>query len=274
MWPSEMEFPGTFSDMFVRPPETKHARDDEFIAYTTPTRADYWWGAYLVSRVGVTKINLPTVLREWDIRLGSLIGIDKKIIQWELPVGVISSVPKDWSPKFLGRPASISTSTVLVAKPSKPLQTVPTHDMTLVEARTESDFAEILHLALADLESTPGAPATEDFLRWKHDQFHKGVLSAGGKWWMLKYKGEFVANCGLFNYGRTARFREVTTHPRWRRQGFARILCQQVLDEGFKDPAIEQVVIVAECGSSAERVYRSIGFAPQSLQFALMWDLK
>ena len=59
-------------------------------------------------------------------------------------------------------------------------------------------------------------------------------------------KGEFVANCGLFRYRRTTRFREVTTLPNWRQRGSARMLCQLVLAQGFKDQTVEQLVMVEE----------------------------
>ena len=274
MWPSDMDFPGTFTDMFVRPPATQYSRDDEFIAYMTPTRPDFWWGAYLVSRGMVTKTNLASVLSEWEIRLGALTDIKKKIIQWEVPVSTFSTASMEWISELNEPPESISINSVLVANALTMPLPAPIPDMTLEEASCERDFVEIVNMALADLESTPESSATEGFLRWKHDQFNERVKNGSGSWWMLKYKGEFVANCGLLSNGKTARFREVTTHPRWRRQGFAQKLCQRVLAEGFNDPAIDHIVIVAEHNSSAERIYTSIGFNLHSFQFALMWDLK
>ena len=274
MWPSAVDFPGTFSDMFVRSPETQLSKDDKFIAYMTPTRPDFWWGAYLVSRDVVTENNLSSCLREWEIRLGTLTDIKKKIIQWEIPIDEFPARTIDMALEFSGPEESISTNIVLVAKPSTMNTLTPGADAVLVEATTERHFVEIIDMELADLENNPESPATEDFLRWKHDQFYRGVKNGAGRWWMLKHKGEIVANCGLFSDGRTARFRDVATHPRSRRQGFARMLCQLVLTEGFKDPAIEQVIIVAEHNSSPERIYKSIGFAPYSAQIALIWDLK
>lgn len=274
MWPCDTDFPGTYSDIFSRHPDTHFSKDENFIVYKTPSRSDYWWGAYLVSREEITNANLGIALREWEIRLGSLADIKKKIIQWEVPVDHFPPDAAELASVFDVSPESVSINSVLVATAS----TMPPYEIisvvTLEEARSENDFDEIMRMSLADLESTPESPATEDFLRWKHGQFHEGVKRGDGKWWMLKFEGEFVANCGLFTRGQTARFREVTTHPRWRRHGFARALCHLVLVEGFKDATIERVVIVAEQHSSAERIYKSVGFLPRSFQFALVRDLK
>ena len=256
MWPSDADFPGTYSDIFVRPPETHFSRDENFIAYKTPSRSDYWWGAYLVSRDEITKKNLAIVQREWEMRLGSLAGIRKKIIQWEVPIDNCSADAAELASGFDIPSEGVSTNSVLVATASTMQFHQSLFAVTLEEARSENDFDEIVRMSLADLESTPESPATKDFLIWKHGQFCDAVRNGDGKWWMLKCDGEFVANCGLFRYGQTARFREVTTHPRWRRQGFARTLCHLVLAEGFKDSTIERAVIVAEQNSSAERIYK------------------
>ena len=274
MWPSDSDSRGTYTDTFVRFPGTQMLKDENFVAYRTPSRADYWWGAYLVSRDAVTKENLAAMLREWQKRLGDLQDISKKIIQWELPVGDLPIAVTNLQAEFNDPMATCHVNSVLVATPDTMQTGLTRPDATLHEARSESDFDAILEMTLADLESNPESPATADFLRWKHGQFYEGVKRGGGRWWMLRYKGEFVANCGLFRQGRTGRFREVTTHPQWRRRGFARLLCQLVLAEGFKEPGIEQVVIIAEHDASPERIYKSVGFSLRAFLVALQWDLK
>ena len=274
MWPSDSDSLGTYTDTSVRFPATQMSKNENFIAYRTLTRADYWWGAYLVSRDAVTKENLAVVLREWEKRLGDLQDIRKKIIQWELPVSDLPIAVPNLQAEFNDSLATCHVNSVLVAIPNTMQSSFAIPDATLHEALSEGDFDATLEMTLADLESNPESPATADFLRWKHGQFYEGVKRGGGRWWMLRYKGEFVANCGLFRQGRTARFREVTTHPQWRRRGFARLLCQLMLAEGFKDSGIEQVVIIAEHDASPERIYKSVGFSRYSFLVALQWDLK
>lgn len=274
MWPAEPNLIGTYTDNFVRFPVTQCSANGDFAAYRTPTRADFWWGACLVSRNPVTKENLAAMLREWEMCLGGLEDIRKKIIQWELPVGDLPIAAPDLRAEFNDPLATFHVNSVLVATPLTMQSTLTLPGVTLHLATTERDFDAILEMTIADLESTPESPATADFLRWKHSQFYEGVKNGCGRWWMLKYKGEFVANCGLFHHGRTARFREVTTHPNWRRRGFARMLCELVLAEGVKEASVEQVVIIAEHASSPERIYKSVGFSMRSFQVALQWDLK
>ena len=78
---------------------------------------------------------------------------------------------------------------------------------------------------------------------------------------MLTHKSKFVANCGLFRHGPTARFREVTTHLNWRQRGSARMRCQLALAQGFEGQTVEQLVMAAEYDRSRERIYKSAGFS-------------
>ena len=64
MWPAEPNSMGTYTDNFVRFPTTQCSTNEDFSAYRTPTRADFWRGAYLVSRNPVTKENLAAMLCE------------------------------------------------------------------------------------------------------------------------------------------------------------------------------------------------------------------
>lgn len=275
MWPSLMHCPGTCSDIFVRHPATTCSADENFIVYKTPMRPDYWWGAYLVSREAVTSQNALTVSREWDKRLGALTDIKKKIIQWEISIGDLTTGATEITESV----AVVNINSVLVANATTAAtaaERAPAamSGVVIEEVLTELDRSAVLDMTLADLDDDPESPATASFLRWKHEQFFEGVQRGGCGWWMLKVNGEPVANCGLFCDGETARFREVTTHPKWRRQGYARQLCQWVLAKCFQDSAIRQVVIVAEQNSSAERIYKSIGFVPTTVQIALIWTLR
>jgi GNAT superfamily N-acetyltransferase len=261
--------------MLVRYPATTCTRDENFIVYKTPMRPDYWWGAYLVSREVVTRKNLLSVSREWDRQLGALADIKKKIIQWEIPSGDFTL----GSTEITESAAVVNINSVLVANTTTVAAVAErtpaaTSGVVIEEVITELDRSAVLGMTLADLDEDPESPATANFLQWKHDQFFEGVQRGEGRWWMLKVNGEPVANCGLFFNGETARFREVTTHPKWRRQGYARRLCQRVLAECLQDSAAREVVIVAEQNSSAERIYKSIGFVPSTVQIALVWTLR
>ena len=270
--PSIGEFPGLCTDLFVRHPATRYTSDAGYLAYQTPARPDYWWGTYLVSVEPVTIDNLPKHSAAWHQRLGGIAGITKKIIEWEVPLANANAADLLVLASAAG--ASVYQSTVLLAERAilETRQANPADQLTIRRASSEGDVAAILDMALADLACEPDSPATADFLRWKHGQFAASVQSGNGDWWMLERDGELVGNCGLFADAGVGRFREVITDPAWRRRGFARALCAAVMADAFERSKVDKLVIVAERNSSAERIYRSLGFVPHSAKVALVWD--
>jgi predicted GNAT family acetyltransferase len=65
----------------------------------------------------------------------------------------------------------------------------------------------------------------------------------------------------------------VTTHPNWWQRGFATFLRGTIAQRCFDNNQAQQVVIVSEPESNADRIYGKLGFEARSLQVALIADL-
>jgi ribosomal protein S18 acetylase RimI-like enzyme len=83
-----------------------------------------------------------------------------------------------------------------------------------------------------------------------------------GAWFGAFHDGRLVAQLGLVSDGaEVARYQNVETHPAARRQGLAGTLVCQAGRYGIEELAASTLVIVAEAGSAAARLYQSVGFA-------------
>jgi predicted GNAT family acetyltransferase len=129
-------------------------------------------------------------------------------------------------------------------------------------------------IALADHKAAPDAGTTADFIQWRFDQRRQSVNLGNGNWWLLMHQGVPVATCGLFfsQDGSKARFREVTTHPKWRKRGFATILCGLLAQNCFEQSQVEELIIVSEPDTTADKIYSRLGFMAVSCQIALIAD--
>jgi ribosomal protein S18 acetylase RimI-like enzyme len=65
---------------------------------------------------------------------------------------------------------------------------------------------------------------------------------------------------GLFRAEELGRYQSVQTHPDFRRRGIAGAMVYKAALFGLEHFNLETLVIVAEAGSPAERLYRSLGF--------------
>ena len=73
-----------------------------------------------------------------------------------------------------------------------------------------------------------------------------------------------VADCGLFRDGvgpgALGRFQFVSTHPAWRRRGLCSALVHAVCRHGFEAMGLASLVIIADPGYAAMRLYEALGF--------------
>jgi len=82
-----------------------------------------------------------------------------------------------------------------------------------------------------------------------------------GSWFGAFTDGRLVAQLGICSAGRgIARYQSVETHPAARGQGLAGTLVYEAGRHAMAELAASTLVIVAESGHQAERVYRSVGF--------------
>lgn len=273
MWPSLAREPATFTDSLVRGSATALRRRPGYLIYDTPTRRDFWYGSYVECEAVLDPTHLPHALAVWHEVFGSAAGMVRRILSWEVPRPHDIAVPV---PFTFPDDAELESASVLVVDRAE-AETLPRFPLVPGEvlrlAQSQEDFARVLALDLVDVEARGAQGFTDSFVRWRLGQVIETTQALAGAWWMLEYEGELVATCGMCYRAEAARFRHVVTHPAHRGRGYARRLCAGALEAALRRSETERVVIVAEGDSTAERVYRDIGFRPRSTQFSLVWTL-
>lgn len=119
---------------------------------------------------------------------------------------------------------------------------------------------EALWDAVAGFESAI-YPHYGEFTRWRLETLRALVERRRGTYRALvDESGAVVAALGAFYADGTGRFANVATAPAYRRRGCASHLITTVLTHVRR--RVDDVAIVADAGSDAERLYRSLGFLP------------
>ncbi len=116
-----------------------------------------------------------------------------------------------------------------------------------------------------------GAQFTVDFVTRQAKAFRhlvdKGVARRYGAFDGTKLMGDI----GIFFDDQHVRFHNVATRKDCRRQGVCKSIMKRVLDDLGRDFAQHRVVIVADPGSVAEKIYRNFGFEVQEQTYQLQW---
>lgn len=120
-----------------------------------------------------------------------------------------------------------------------------------------------LRAACAAADEHAASPEDHEFIELRTTT-QRQLVEAGRATWLGAFtSGRLVAQLGLVPLpGRLARFQDVETHPSFRRQGLAGTLVWQAARHGLDELRATTLVIVADHGSAAMRIYASVGFAP------------
>ena len=91
----------------------------------------------------------------------------------------------------------------------------------------------------------------------------RALTEAGfGVWFGAFAEGQLAGDLGLFVKDRIGRFQEVETYPAFRRRGVCRSLVYQASHYAFEHMDAQKLVLVADEGSDAARLYQQVGFQP------------
>jgi len=99
---------------------------------------------------------------------------------------------------------------------------------------------------------------------------YRAMEQAGrGAWFGAFLDRTLVADLGIYHSENLGRFQSVETHPDYRRRGYAGSLVYQASRHALGQMGLGTLVLVADAGSPAESLYRSVGFLPTERQVGL-----
>jgi GNAT superfamily N-acetyltransferase len=134
---------------------------------------------------------------------------------------------------------------------------------------TDRDWDEVVQLQVQCGDPAFSGP---EYLRFKQRQFldYRRMAEAGmGAWFGAYLGGKLVGDLGIFFEGEVGRYQNVETHPDYRGQGICGHLVHQAGLAALARSGIRQLVIVADPGYHAARIYDSVGFRPRETIHAL-----
>jgi predicted GNAT family acetyltransferase len=106
----------------------------------------------------------------------------------------------------------------------------------------------------------------------KQMQRYRRMAEAGlGHWFGAFVNGVLAADLGVFAENGLARYQSVGTRPEYRRRGLCGTLVHAADEHMRAHFSAHTLVIVADKGSVAADIYRSVGFGNVEKQYGLIW---
>ena len=233
---------------------------DDHVVVRTPHNPDFWWGNFVLLREPVGR---GAASRWTDVFAGAF--PDAR----HLALGIDGT---DGRPGDAGDVAllgvEVDVLTVLTARGLPPPAVEPAYDCRRL--RSDDDWQQLLALRAACTDGDDGSDARV-FRERSVREIH-GITGAGhGAWFGAFLDGVMRAGLGIFSdRAGVARYQAVETHPDFRRRGLATALLHAAGLHATGQLDAHTLVIVADTGSDALRLYRSLGFAGAERQVQLL----
>lgn len=132
----------------------------------------------------------------------------------------------------------------------------PPHEMAMRPLSADEVLqTAVLAWNLADRHDESYRQFLHGRVAWQSELVERGLAS----FWGAFDAGKLVASCGLVRLGQLGRYQDVQTLPAYRRRGLAGALLVAAAAEA-RAAHVERLVLFAEPGGAATRVYERVGF--------------
>jgi len=252
---------GFQTDLMVRALEGSEIIDHpDYVTVRSPANPEFWWGNFLLlpahAADGPAGPWLDLFRAEFPDAAHLALGLDG------------TGDPGTGFGGFAAAGLELNRETVLTAQQLRaPPQ--PNQDAVYRPLAGDRDWQQAVELQAAS-DAADGGPASRTFTEARYAARRRASEAGHGAWFGAFRDGELVAQLGIFSRsGTLARYQDVGTHPAARRQGLAGSLVWQAGQYALGRLGASTLVILADPGEAAIRVYRSVGFTDRESQLSM-----
>lgn len=243
---------GLASDALAMQGRSTFEERDDFIIMRTASEPAYWHGNMIIRKsapgdalaqaADFEKIFPEATHRTilWDVP-----GMDPALVQMGL----------------MDFRYEVSTFDVLAA--AGPLPNAPDpKGVTLRRVHSTADWAALLELQL-EIATSDGYDPTphRPFLAQRNAARRAQIVAGKGAWFGAFDGAQIVGSMGIFYNAKIARYQSVETRESHRRRGICTALLNHAGRWALSRAPKAQLVIIADAGSHAGRLYQRMGFA-------------
>jgi ribosomal protein S18 acetylase RimI-like enzyme len=236
------------------------AEDDRLIV-RTPANPEYWWGNFLLYSAPVTAGQVQARLAEFAAAFPTA-----RHVAWGIDGIDGTAYEPAAADEVRAAGFELETDTVMTATAvHRPAD--PAIDAEFRRFSGDADWAQALELRAAVNE---GERSTRTFLEGQLRTARQLSENGHAAWFGAFHQGRLVSTLGIASDRRgLARYQNVETHPDWRRRGLAGRLVYEAGTFALTEQGAETLVMVADPGYTAIRLYRALGFADGETQAQL-----
>jgi ribosomal protein S18 acetylase RimI-like enzyme len=236
-----------------------------YLVIQTPKNLDFYWGNYLLFSQPPQAGDFEKWRELFKNEIGGAPAVEHQVFGWDSVSGEEGEIEP-----FLKAGFRKSRDTVMTCgAPHIPAR--PSGEICVRILENDADWAQAFENTIKCREPE-FTEAEHRVFKLKQMKRYRMMAAAGLGDWYGAFIGErLVADLGIFHDSEVARYQNVETHPDFRRRGIAGTLVHEASRQAIDKYGLETLVIVAEEGSNAARLYQSLGFRQTEMQVGLEW---
>jgi ribosomal protein S18 acetylase RimI-like enzyme len=223
-----------------------------YLVVRTPANPLHWWGNFLL----LPHPPAPEETARWLERFATEIP-DARHVAFGVDGtdGRVEDLQGMADAGLFVEAATVMTATAVHEPPH------PNREAELRRLTSDDDWAQLVDLRVACNENGEDPGSYREFSRRRAATNRALVGSGHGAWFGAFEDGRLRTSMGLLRASEgLARFQSVETHPDARGRGLAGTLVHHVSRYGLEELGASTLVMVADPGYPAIRIYRSVGF--------------
>lgn len=231
----------------------------EYIVVKSPENPMYFWGNLLIYPLG-PELNDINIWREnFHTEFAANPEIQHMSFAWDISGKVNSD-------KFLDAGFDYEETAVLTAEKSLNIKHFNTK-ITIKKIQSKYEWNDIIDFQLDVNSEGFNEKYFRPFIIKQFSTYRKLTEIGIGNWYGAYINGKLVADLGLYWENKVAIFRDIKTHPDFRKTGIS----QTLMNFAAVDSQCNRFVIQTDEYGSAINMYKSIGFAFNEVTASLCW---
>ncbi|MES2854654.1 MAG: GNAT family N-acetyltransferase [Bdellovibrionota bacterium] len=260
----ELRSPGYKSEQIFTQFDGSIEDRGNYMVVRTPTNPTYFWGNLLI----FDRPPRPGDFDTWTA-LFKKEFTDPRIyhvtIGWDSDTGEVGAVDE-----FVANGYELENMAAMIAKSVKKPPRY-NEDLEMRILKSDEDWNEMIQVHTAASSDRLPRVAWENFYRKQSERYRKFEAVGMGHWYGGFLNGILVAGLGIYHRDGTGRYQNVSTHPDYQRRGVCGTLVYKSAMHAFQESNLEKLVMCADSGYHALRIYESVGFEQQVIEHGVCW---
>lgn len=243
----------------------------DYLCMRTPQNPTFHWGNWLLYRSAPRKDEFLRWTEDFKAEFASLPHVKHMTFGWDDPSGASGDLAPFQAAGFVEDRAVVLTASSVHASTTRSRSSHPIKQ-DIRPLQTDHEWQDLIDLQFLCRDPKYAAGPHRLFVERRYTAYRTMVNQGFGQWHGAFIGAKLVATLGLFfekdagdaqTPSRTiGRFQNVATHPDYRRQGLCANLVYQISHQSLEEKRAAVLVMLADPGYHAARIYESVGFKP------------